>query len=190
MKLGSSRHSRTSLSDGGLLALDRALRGLDGRFDLADGSPGFAGPAARVDDHDGGARGGHAAAQFGMNVTWSRSVTRSLLARECATIDFLSNGRLLPAFGVGPTSHRMARRRAARRQARPDLRGARDHGAPLTVNGSRSRAPHYATATSRSRHCRYSDHCRSGSAAQRGRDPAGAPRTAAGWRRSPEQVGR
>src|SRR4029450_11745152 len=40
--------------------------------------------------------------QFGMNVTVIPYRDPLVLARECATIDYLSNGRLLPAFGVGP----------------------------------------------------------------------------------------
>ena len=40
--------------------------------------------------------------KFGMNVTVVTFRDPIVLARECATIDFLSNGRLLPAFGVGP----------------------------------------------------------------------------------------
>jgi probable F420-dependent oxidoreductase len=40
--------------------------------------------------------------KFGMNVTVVVFRDPLVLARECATIDFLSNGRLLPAFGVGP----------------------------------------------------------------------------------------
>lgn len=40
--------------------------------------------------------------KFGMNVTVVAFRDPLVLARECATIDFLSQGRLLPAFGVGP----------------------------------------------------------------------------------------
>ncbi len=40
--------------------------------------------------------------KFGMNVTVVTFRDPLVLARECATIDYLSNGRLLPAFGVGP----------------------------------------------------------------------------------------
>src|SRR5438552_4409924 len=40
--------------------------------------------------------------KFGMNVTVVTFRDPLVLARECATIDFLSRGRLLPAFGVGP----------------------------------------------------------------------------------------
>ena len=40
--------------------------------------------------------------KFGMNVTVVTFRDPLVLARECATIDYLSGGRLLPAFGVGP----------------------------------------------------------------------------------------
>ncbi len=40
--------------------------------------------------------------KFGMNVTVVSFRDPLVLAKECATIDFLSGGRLLPAFGVGP----------------------------------------------------------------------------------------
>jgi len=46
--------------------------------------------------------GGTRRLKFGMNVTVLAFRDPLVLARECATIDFLSNGRLLPAFGVGP----------------------------------------------------------------------------------------
>ena len=39
--------------------------------------------------------------KFGMNVVVVPFRDPLVLAKECATIDFLSNGRLLPAFGVG-----------------------------------------------------------------------------------------
>lgn len=39
--------------------------------------------------------------KFGMNVASAGLRDPLLLAKQCATIDFLSNGRLLPAFGVG-----------------------------------------------------------------------------------------
>ncbi len=46
--------------------------------------------------------GGTRRLKFGMNVTVVTFRDPLVLARECATIDFLSSGRLLPAFGVGP----------------------------------------------------------------------------------------
>ncbi|MEH6556198.1 MAG: LLM class flavin-dependent oxidoreductase [Oceanicoccus sp.] len=39
--------------------------------------------------------------RFGMNVASIALRDPLLIAKQCATIDFLSNGRLLPAFGVG-----------------------------------------------------------------------------------------
>ena len=39
--------------------------------------------------------------KFGMNVLSLGLRNPFLVARQCATIDYLSNGRLLPAFGVG-----------------------------------------------------------------------------------------
>ncbi|MGH8597658.1 MAG: LLM class flavin-dependent oxidoreductase, partial [Gammaproteobacteria bacterium] len=39
--------------------------------------------------------------KFGMNAIVAPLRDPLLLAKQCATIDFLSNGRLLPAFGVG-----------------------------------------------------------------------------------------
>ena len=39
--------------------------------------------------------------QFGMNVVVLPFRDPLILAKQCATIDYLSNGRLLPAFGVG-----------------------------------------------------------------------------------------
>jgi alkanesulfonate monooxygenase SsuD/methylene tetrahydromethanopterin reductase-like flavin-dependent oxidoreductase (luciferase family) len=40
--------------------------------------------------------------KFGMNVAVVSFRDPLVLAKECTTIDFLSDGRLLPAFGVGP----------------------------------------------------------------------------------------
>jgi probable F420-dependent oxidoreductase len=42
--------------------------------------------------------------KFGMNVLGLGVREPLLVAKECATIDFLSSGRLLPAFGVGALS--------------------------------------------------------------------------------------
>lgn len=39
--------------------------------------------------------------KFGMNVLSLGQRDPVLVAKQCATVDFLSNGRLLPAFGVG-----------------------------------------------------------------------------------------
>jgi probable F420-dependent oxidoreductase len=40
--------------------------------------------------------------KFGMSVVVIPFRDPLVLAKECATVDFLSNGRFLPAFGVGP----------------------------------------------------------------------------------------
>jgi len=46
---------------------------------------------------------GHTARlKFGMSVTVVTFRDPLVLAKECATIDYLSGGRLLPAFGTGP----------------------------------------------------------------------------------------
>ena len=45
--------------------------------------------------------GGSKNLKFGMNVASLGLRNPVLLAKQCASIDFLSNGRLLPAFGVG-----------------------------------------------------------------------------------------
>jgi probable F420-dependent oxidoreductase len=46
--------------------------------------------------------GGTDRLKFGMNVVVVTFRDPLVLAKECATIDWLSRGRLLPAFGVGP----------------------------------------------------------------------------------------
>ncbi len=45
--------------------------------------------------------GGTERLKFGMNVVVVTFRDPLVLAKQCATIDFLSNGRMLPAFGVG-----------------------------------------------------------------------------------------
>ena len=45
--------------------------------------------------------GGSKRLKFGMNVASMALRDPVLMAKACATIDVLSNGRLLPAFGVG-----------------------------------------------------------------------------------------
>lgn len=42
--------------------------------------------------------------KFGMSVTVVSHRDPLVLAKQCATIDYLSGGRLLPAFGVGPAA--------------------------------------------------------------------------------------
>lgn len=61
--------------------------------------------------------------KFGMSVTVAPFRDPLVLAKQCATIDYLSGGRLLPAFGVGPAvapEWRATGRSASRRGARAD----------------------------------------------------------------------
>ncbi len=61
--------------------------------------------------------------KFGMNVVLLPLRDPLVLAKECATIDYLSNGRLLPAFGVGAPAApewRATGREAKGRGARSD----------------------------------------------------------------------
>ena len=57
--------------------------------------------------------------KFGMNVLSAAFRDPVLVAKQCATIDFLSGGRLLPAFGIGTELdfvHREEGERALHRQ--------------------------------------------------------------------------
>ena len=45
--------------------------------------------------------GGTKRLKFGMNVVSVALRDPLLLAKQCATVDFLSSGRILPAFGIG-----------------------------------------------------------------------------------------
>ncbi|MFQ5699943.1 MAG: TIGR03619 family F420-dependent LLM class oxidoreductase [Myxococcota bacterium] len=66
--------------------------------------------------------------KFGMSVTVVAYRDPLVLAKQCATIDYLSQGRLLPAFGVGPA--RAPEWRATGRS--PERRGRRsDEGLEL-----------------------------------------------------------
>lgn len=61
--------------------------------------------------------------RFGMSVTVVTFRDPLVLAKQCATIDYLSDGRLLPAFGVGPAvapEWRATGREKAGRGARAD----------------------------------------------------------------------
>ena len=48
--------------------------------------------------------------KFGMNVASAGLRDPLLLAKQCATVDMLSEGRLLPAFGIGSASTSICRR--------------------------------------------------------------------------------
>ena len=67
--------------------------------------------------------------KFGINVVSLALRDPVLLAKQCATIDVLSQGRLLPAFGIGsPLAPGMADAAHRHQDARPqDRRGAGDH---------------------------------------------------------------
>ena len=71
--------------------------------------------------------------RFGMNVVSLAFRDPVLLAKQCATIDMLSDGRLLPAFGIGsPLGTRMAGARRRHQDARSqDRRMPRDHPPPV-----------------------------------------------------------
>ena len=67
--------------------------------------------------------GGTERLKFGMSVTVVTFRDPLVLAKQCATIDYLSGGRLLPAFGVGPAvapEWRAMPERKQRRGARAD----------------------------------------------------------------------
>jgi alkanesulfonate monooxygenase SsuD/methylene tetrahydromethanopterin reductase-like flavin-dependent oxidoreductase (luciferase family) len=75
--------------------------------------------------------------KFGMNVVSLALRDPVLLARQCATIDVLSEGRLLPAFGIGsPRGPEWAAYEDAREE---DRRGARGHRAAVAAGERRLR---------------------------------------------------
>ena len=84
--------------------------------------------------------------KFGMNVASVGLRDPLLLAKQCATIDVLSEGRLLRAFGGRqPARAGMAGARRGLRQGRaPDERGA---GNPLPASGRRKRSASRASST-------------------------------------------
>ena len=75
--------------------------------------------------------GGSKRLKFGMNVASMALRDPVLMAKACATIDVLSNGRLLPAFGVGSALSRdfTATGREHQGSRQTYCRGAADHGA-------------------------------------------------------------
>ena len=76
--------------------------------------------------------------RFGMNVVSLALRDPVLLAKQCATIDVLSEGRLLPAFGIGsPLGPEWDGARHRHQDARPaHRREPRDHR-PAVARGER-----------------------------------------------------
>ena len=69
--------------------------------------------------------------RFGMNVVSLALRDPVLLAKQCATIDVLSEGRLLPAFGIGsPLGPEWAGARHRHQDARPAHRRERWRSSP------------------------------------------------------------
>ena len=63
------------------------LHGIDGQLEALATMAALAGCTERI--------------KFGMNAVVASLRDPLVLAKQCATIDFLSRGRLLPVFGVG-----------------------------------------------------------------------------------------
>ena len=123
--------------------------------------------------------------KFGMNVASVGLRDPLLLAKECATIDFLSDGRLLPAFGIGnATRPRSGRRPAGRPSARhphqrsvgtdlPPVEGGQRHlrGRVLSI----LRGLHLTEAGAEEVRSGSADRATRRSGAPRGSAPAGLP---------------
>ncbi len=89
--------------------------------------------------------------KFGMNVASAGIRDPLILAKQCATIDMLSEGRLLPAFGIGSitapvwtATGRKAKGRGARTEEGWDIIKRLWRGEPWTVMGEFF---HYENAT-------------------------------------------
>ena len=89
--------------------------------------------------------------KFGMNVASAGIRDPLILAKQCATIDTLSEGRLLPAFGIGnitapvwTATGRKTKGRGARTDEALDIIKQLWDGEPLTVMGEFF---HYENAT-------------------------------------------
>src|SRR5436853_5096254 len=84
-----------------LLALGRSVRGGRHRFDLQTDRLVSPAPFLECMSVMAALAGRTKRIKFGVNVLSLAMRDAVLVARQCATIDFLSNGRLLPAFGIG-----------------------------------------------------------------------------------------
>jgi alkanesulfonate monooxygenase SsuD/methylene tetrahydromethanopterin reductase-like flavin-dependent oxidoreductase (luciferase family) len=125
--------------------------------------------------------------KFGMNAVVASLRDPLVLAKQCATIDFLSGGRLLPVFGVGAegdpvwkTTGRDPAERGRRTDEALEIASGSGAGKRCTSRGGTTPTPARA-----SRRCRCSSRCRAGSAAAarpRSAAPHGSAR--AGWRAS------
>jgi len=80
--------------------------------------------------------------KFGMNVASAALRDPLVLAKQCATIDFLSQGRMLPAFGIGSAraaewqaTGRDTKGRGKRTDEALDIITQLWRGGPVTLNG-------------------------------------------------------
>ncbi|OUS11992.1 hypothetical protein A9Q89_07130, partial [Gammaproteobacteria bacterium 53_120_T64] len=80
--------------------------------------------------------------KFGMNVASAALRDPLVLAKQCATIDFLSQGRMLPAFGIGSArapewqaTGRGTKGRGKRTDEALDIITQLWRGAPVTLSG-------------------------------------------------------
>jgi probable F420-dependent oxidoreductase len=80
--------------------------------------------------------------KFGMNVASAALRDPLVLAKQCATIDFLSQGRMLPAFGIGSgrapewqATGRSTKGRGKRTDEALDIISQLWRGEPVTLNG-------------------------------------------------------
>ncbi len=85
----------------GFLALGRSVRGGRRQFAVADRPHRQPRADPRMHECDGGAGRPHAPHQVRRQRLSLAFRDPVLLAKQCATIDVLSEGRLLPAFGIG-----------------------------------------------------------------------------------------
>ena len=133
--------------------------------------------------------------RFGMNVVSLALRDPVLLAKQCATIDVLSEGRLLPAFGIGSPlgPEWQALDIDTKTRGRRTDESAGDHR-PAVARGERRfrRQALSPEGRRRSRPSRCSPTCRCGSAARRTPRSAAPRRYGTGWQaggETPADVG-